>query len=379
MVKKTTFLLLFGFLGFFCAQAQEDSSFVKKQEEKKIKGKQQKLSKGPRPVTVRFYGNHDFYLTVNDKQYPKTAKGESRKVDLAVDKVCRLVFEEADSTGEMIERYLKPTTEMAGRSDTVVFKDNYTALLHSYSEHTAKTPIENTGANDKASAVARELLSQMVYMPGGSLTVGSGDAPDEAAHKVFLGPFRMGKYEVTQQQWQEVMGVNNSVHKNCPTCPAENVSWDEVATFLNKLNGASEKKFRLPTEAEWEYAAVKGQEEEVGIAHPDDYRRKWQSFIGKTTWYNERRGTTHPVGQKKPAAGLYDLLGNVSEWCQDFYQSDYQNDSPKNPRGPQTGERRLIKGGSFKEKEEGLRHTKRDKALPAEKQSTVGFRLATDD
>jgi formylglycine-generating enzyme required for sulfatase activity len=162
--------------------------------------------------------------------------------------------------------------------------------------------------------------------------------------------------------------------------PVENVSWEEVNQFIEKLNKISNKKFRLPTEAEWEFVAKEMFKKEVGVTtHENELKKKRKTFFDRTTWYytNSRSGT-QPVGQKDPSLEVYDLLGNVSEWCFDFYQPNFQNQQPNDPRGPATGEKKVIKGGSYKDKEEDLRIEMRNADLPSAKSKTVGFRLVSE-
>ena len=149
--------------------------------------------------------------------------------------------------------------------------------------------------------------------------MGNNKAPaaDEVEHPVTISDIRFGQFEVTQQQWTVMMGYNPSKNGGCGTCPVENVSWEEVMRFIRKINLAGNKKFRLPTEAEWEYVARLGGKAEVVQAGGQE------EYIKKTAWYFANADKqTHPVGQKQPnVAGSYDLMGTVSEWCSDWYGS----------------------------------------------------------
>src|SRR3989338_10514354 len=151
----------------------------------------------------------------------------------------------------------------------------------------------------------------MVFIKGGCFqmgdTFGGGDTDEQPVHKVCVDDFHMGKYEVTQKEWVDVMGTNPSHFKGCDNCPVENVSWDDIQEYINKLNQKTGKKYRLPTEAEWEYAARSGGKNE---------KYAGGNNIDSVGWYDGNSGSkTHPVGQKQPnGLGLYDMIGNVLEW-----------------------------------------------------------------
>ena len=224
-----------------------------------------------------------------------------------------------------------------------------------------------------------ELLSNMVSIKEGSFIMGNNKAPsdDEAEHPVIINPILISKYEVTQQQWEQIMAYNPSNNKNCSTCPVENVSWEEAMTFIRKINQVSNKKFRLPTEAEWEYVAKIGGKSEIeNEGGPEEY-------IKKTAWYyGNSDKKTHPVGQKQPnVSGIYDLFGNVSEWCADWYDADYykKENSPKNPEGPVLGKEKVFRGGSYSDYSgDRFRPSLRNKLKPANKSIDIGFRLVME-
>ena len=192
----------------------------------------------------------------------------------------------------------------------------------------------------------------LVAIQGGMFWMGSpegvGEKNEHPRHQVTLAPFLMGKYPVTQAQWQAVMGNNPSRFKGADR-PVENVSWNGCQEFMQKLNatvethGRASLQFRLPTEAEWEYACRAGSET---IWHFGDDPAQ----LGTYAWFSENSGSeTHPVGQKSPNAwGLCDMHGNVLEWCQDWFAETYYANSPQeNPQGPSSGQYRLLRGGSW--------------------------------
>lgn len=194
-------------------------------------------------------------------------------------------------------------------------------------------------------AIIQNLINNMVYVEGGTFTMGAtaeqgSDALDDEkpAHKVTLSSFSIGKYEVTQEEWVVVMGSNPSEFKGAKR-PVEQVSWDDCQKFIFRLNVMTGKHFRLPTEAEWEYAARGGNRSR-------GYKYSGSDNIDSVAWYNDNNGyTTHPVGQKQAnELGVYDMSGNVYEWCQDRYDENYYGSSPsKNPKGPSTGSRYVCR------------------------------------
>lgn len=219
---------------------------------------------------------------------------------------------------------------------------------------------------------------KFIYIPPGEFRMGSPagkkDADDdEIQHKVTL---TQGVYlqatQVTQVQWQKVMGNNPSYFKTYrKDLPVESVSWDDVQTFIEKLNQSEDDfQYRLPTEAEWEYSARAGSNAEFyfGAAHED--------LKGYAWFYDNSNGTTHPVAKKKPNKwGLYDMYGNVWEWCQDCYEP-YEVSDVINPCGLSSGLTRVIRGGSWSSIAEFCRSASRDGFVPSTRNDGLGFRLA---
>ena len=167
-------------------------------------------------------------------------------------------------------------------------------------------------------------------------------------HKVCLDDFYIGRYEVTQQEWVTIMGQNPSRNKGCDNCPVEFLHWKDARRFIRKLNRKTGMKYRLPTEAEWEYAARGGGRHERWAGTSDKDKLK------DYAWYVDNSDKkTHPVGMKLPnGLGIYDMTGNVAEWVWDRYSSGYYKKSPTdNPKGPAftnpLGEGRVIRGGSY--------------------------------
>jgi sulfatase modifying factor 1 len=218
---------------------------------------------------------------------------------------------------------------------------------------------------------------EMVRVKGGCYQMGDnfgdGGAYEKPVHQVCVDDFYMGKYVVTQAEWQAVMGNNPSSFKKCGgDCPVENVSWEDARKFIRKLNDQTGKNYRLPYEAEWEYAARSGGKHEQwsGTSDLDE--------LGAYSWFADNSGkTTHPVGTRRPnSQGLYDMTGNVWEWCMDLYDADYYKKSPeKNPRGPLSGSCRVVRGGSWLNSAEIVRAASRYINTPSFRSDSYGFRL----
>ena len=218
---------------------------------------------------------------------------------------------------------------------------------------------------------------EMVLVEGGTFTMGAtpeqgSDACDneKPAHKVTLDSFYIGKFPVTQRLWKAVMGSNPSDFKG-DNLPVENVSWDDVQTFLRKLNAATGKTYRLPTEAEWEYAARGGNKSQ-------GYKYVGSNDLDLVAWYysGNSDGTTHKVGTRFPnELGIYDMSGNVWEWCQDWYGS-YSSSPQTNPKGPNSGSYRVRRGGSWFNYARDCRVSYRYSYSPVLRDYYLGFRLA---
>ncbi|HAI74961.1 MAG TPA: formylglycine-generating enzyme family protein [Microscillaceae bacterium] len=218
----------------------------------------------------------------------------------------------------------------------------------------------------------------MVPVPGGSFMMGCSPnglyncwGDEQPLHRVSLSDFYISRYEITQAQWKAVMGENPSFFSQCEQCPVEMVSWEDCQVFIQKLNTLTGKSYRLPTEAEWEYAARGGQQSNT-------YPFAGSYALGQVAWFIDNAdGKTHPVGERQPnELGIYDMTGNVWEWCQDWFSDTYYAESPaSNPTGATTGEYRVLRGGSWVSTEPYCKTTGRSDQLPAEKSIDFGFRL----
>ncbi len=217
---------------------------------------------------------------------------------------------------------------------------------------------------------------EMVHVEGGTFRMGATEEQGEDAydsekpvHRVTLSSYLIGKHEVTQALWEEVMGKNPSHNKQGGDYPVEYVSWNDCQEFVKKLNARTGMKFRLPTEAEWEYTARGG-------SRSKGYKYAGSNNLNEVGWYNGNSGGhTHPVGEKKPnELGLYDMSGNVLEWCQDWY-GNYSSEAQTNPTGPQSGGDRVLRGGSYWNNARYCRVSSRFNYDPGSRLGYIGLRL----
>lgn len=217
----------------------------------------------------------------------------------------------------------------------------------------------------------------MVLLPGGTFEMGSRDAEeaDQALHQVEVSPFYIDKYPVTQEAYERLLGANPS-HWKSPRHPVDQVRWRDAAAFCNARSAAEgltpaydpetwecnfeASGYRLPTEAEFEYALRAGTDTEYFFGDSPSDLKQYAWFKA-----NSPRGS-HPVGEKDPNAwGLYDMVGNVWQWCQDRYQEDYYGQSPaRDPRGPEAGENRVVRGGCWNSRPSDCRSAYRNCELP---------------
>ena len=210
---------------------------------------------------------------------------------------------------------------------------------------------------------------KMIAVKGGTFQMGSDDGYN-AVHQVTLSDYYIGETEVTQELWNAVMGSNPSYFYGNMQRPVETVSWNDCHTFISRLNELTGETFRLPTEAQWEYAARGGNKSK-------GYTYSGSNAIDDVAWhwYNSDR-TTHPVKTKAPnELGIYDMSGNVYEWCSDWY-GDYSSAAQTDPTGPSTGSHRVIRGGSWCEYTTDCRVANRDGYTPTHTNSDQGLRLA---
>ncbi len=221
---------------------------------------------------------------------------------------------------------------------------------------------------------------KMVHVQGGTFMMGANEGDEKAfasekpAHEVTLSDYWMGETQVTQALWQAVMGENPSRFRGDPNLPVENVSWRNCKDFIRKLNRLTGKEFRLPTEAQWEFAARGG-----NLGKDNRYLYAGSNDIYDVAWYDgNSKEKTHPVGERAPnELGLYDMSGNVWEWCDDWFDVQYYRKSPaKDPIGPSSGTKRVRRGGSWFNSAMFCRVSYRGSLMPAGTDFILGLRLA---
>lgn len=272
------------------------------------------------------------------------------------------------------------TVKAVGNNPSDVVSQQYTVqgtnvdpVLKLYLNDVINARLQKEDATLKDSDPAAAIKNiPMVLVPGGTFTMGDSRDFNSPPHKVTLSSFYIGKTEVTQAQWLAVMGDNPSYYKNGGSCPVESISWDAAQAFIVKLNQLSGKHYRLPTEAEWEYAARGGNKSK-------GYTYSGSNKFGDIGWcHNNSEGDkTHAAGLKQPnELGLYDMTGNVSEWCQDFYDVNYYRNSPVNdPQGPATGSTRVRRGGNWFYDAKFCYVTNRDDTFQTSSDPALGIRL----
>jgi formylglycine-generating enzyme required for sulfatase activity len=232
----------------------------------------------------------------------------------------------------------------------------------------------------KQAEMAKSIESKMVMIDGGTFTMGcvlAGDSEcyawEKPRHTVTLNTFYMGKYDVTQKEWKALMGTTPD-KKYCAECPVVYVTWFDAQLFINKLNQISGKNYRLPTEAEWEYAA-KGGNKSHGYKYAGGNESKTVAW-----WDSTVSLYVHPAGEKKAnELGLFDMSGNVWQWCADWFNEKYYSTGPSNnPPGPEKEKgngSRVVRGGSWWGPERDCRVANRDMYPPDSKDDDVGFRI----
>ena len=234
----------------------------------------------------------------------------------------------------------------------------------------------NTEPNEQTFRV-KGVEFKMIKVEGGTFSMGATSEQEYDAlscekpvHSVTLSDYYIGETEVTQELWEAVMGSNTSYFEGDNQRPVENVSWNDCQKFIKKLNRLTGKEFRLPTEAEWEYAARGGK-------YSRGYKYSGSNNSDEVAWYDSNSGSkTHPVKTKKDnELGLYDMSGNVWEWCNDWWGC-YQSNSQTNPTGPSEGESRVLRGGGWCYFDMGVRVSRRDYLTPGYRHIIIGLRLA---
>jgi formylglycine-generating enzyme required for sulfatase activity len=363
----------------------------------------------PKPQKLAFVKclEHEFAKILKDvaeKELPNCKESLAKKLNSeeglelklckeAVDMLCAALFEEREKpkTNRLAEE-IKKLPRASLETFLLHILEDRTLLRKKVSELTAE--IESLKPTAPKSFCDDKTGIDMVFVEGGTFTMGAtaeqgGDSYDneKPAHSVTLSDFYIGKYEVTQKQWVQVMGSNPSNFKG-DDLPVEQVSWEDIQGFLSKLRQITGKSYRLLTEAEWEYAARGGSKSR-------GYKYSGSNNIGEVAWYYENSGdnvlddkswasdkavsnknSTHPVCQKLPnELNICDMSGNVWELVSDWH-GDYSSGSQTNPTGPSSGRYRVIRGGSWYNDARDCRVSNRGNFGPSLRDYNLGFRLA---
>lgn len=336
-----------------------------------------------------------------------------REISISTDKSGDMVYVDGDYIGTSP----MTTTLSFGEHNVKAVRNNReSSKMITVAQTGGETSVQLTFLTNKTFTV-NGITFEMIAINGGTFTMGCTSydcGNDESPHSVTLSNFYIGKFEVTQELWYTVMGSNPSYFKGTKL-PVEQVSWNDVQEFIRKLNQKTGANFRLPTEAEWEYAARGGTNTSLYNGENINIKGNFNSpNLDKLAWYggncgqnytatagcdvsqgydisrwnekqyNDSKGGTHPIGLKLPNAyGLYDMLGNVWEWCQDWW-GGYSSSSQTNPAGPSSGTARVYRGGSWNDYAEDCRVSNRDGANPVNngyygpymRNNSLGFRLA---
>lgn len=268
---------------------------------------------------------------------------------------------------------------MISEGQTASISGTLSSNTASSSNGYASSSSVSSGSNVISIPVRNGITIEMVKVEAGTFMMGATSEmqkpwyDEKPVHQVTLtNDYYMGKYEVTQNLWKAVMGRNPSKFKG-DDLPVEKVSWDDCQEFISKLNSMTGRKFRLPTEAEWEYAARGGKKSR-------GYQYSGSSKMSEVAWYTANSGSkTHPVGKKQAnELGLYDMTGNVLEWCQDWYGS-YVSSSQTNPTGAFSGFFRVFRGGSWYGNAGNCRSSCRDSYNPGNRNFDLGLRLVLSE
>ena len=297
-------------------------------------------------------------------------QAETRRLGQIEDQVFAAITRQqaaAQRQTELAEQVESVTQELhEARAELEAVREEIAALA-------AAPPAASAAKAEPSKIWANTLGMAFVLIPSGSFDMGSdsGDADEQPVRSMTIDkPFYIGQFEVTQAQWHAVMESDPSQFTDEPNRPVESVSWDDAQEFIAKLNAMEPNAtYRLPTEAEWEYAARAGSA--AAYSFGDDATQ-----LDAHGWYADNAGNiTHPVGEKQPNAwGAHAVHGGVWEWVQDRY-GPYPSEAAAAPPGPPPGNRRVIRGGSWLSPAEDCRAASRSHAHPAFRGANVGFRL----
>ena len=340
-----------------------------------------KLNVGRHNIKVSANGYEDFATIIFVDDDTKYFSIDMQKVGRSVRFVCSAPYSQLKIDGQNMGSASGTYKLQDGRHSIFVTADGY----HDFSGYVEVdanasyfTIDMRSETKDEETFTVNGVSFTMKLVEGGTFQMGAtseqgsdAESGEKPVHSVTLSNYYMGETEVTQALWKAVMGNNPSYFKG-DNLPVEQVSWNDCQEFIRKLNQKTGKNFRLPTEAEWEYAARGGKKSR-------GYKYAGSNNIGSVAWYTDNSGyKTYAVKGKSPnELGLYDMSGNVWEWCSDWCGSDYYGKSPStNPQGPLNGSYRVLRGGSWIDGAGGCRVSDRSDGGPDRAYCSGGFRLA---
>lgn len=255
---------------------------------------------------------------------------------------------------------------------SVLYVGNFRKIVTKTAHRHDSTRLAAMAMDSAKGEMPHDFGIDMVRVQGGVFTMGAwnGGPDEEPTHRVSLHGFFIGRYEITQDQWKAVMGTPPENYF-CGDCPVTNVTWDQAQAFIDKLNEKTGKtEYALPTEAEWEYAARGGK-----LAKEQAY--SGSDNLDSVGWYSDNsKETVHKVGSLKAnELGIYDMSGNVKEWCEDWF-GDYPRDLQHDPSGPDEGEFRVLRGGGWTDTATDCTASARSYGAQSGSFGNVGFRVA---
>ncbi len=345
--------------------------------------KKQLIASGQQPtftnICKRIGENADYIIFTSIKSSSSAIGSQSQNVTIYIStslyriKTATEVLSDYDRAEPTEQSVLSISSQlisrMLGIRKTAQFRPQQSYQQPSYQQSYSQTPqpyVENANCG---------LNMKMIYVEGGTFTMGASseqsgeaDSDESPTHSVTLDSYYIAECEVTQAQWQKIMGNNPSCFKG-DSRPVEMVSWNDAQNFCRELSAITGKTYLLPTEAQWEYAA-RGGKQSKGYKYSGSYA------IDAVAWYDGNSGSaTHPVKQKRAnELGLYDMSGNVWEWCSDWYGS-YSSSSQNNPTGAGSGEYRVLRGGSWSYCARYCRTSDRGGNTPSYRDDYYGFRV----
>lgn len=341
-----------------------------------------KLKDGRHNIKITANGYQDYETVIEVDDDGKFFSIDMQKIGRFVKFVCNAPYSSLEIDGHFVG-------SASGTYELIDGRHSLKVTAEGYQNYTGKIRVDSSTDNfiiemlpkskDEATFMVDGIPFKMKLIKGGSFSMGAvyEDTYDRernvynreySIHGVTVSSFYMGETEVTQSLWELVMGSNPSIFKG-DNLPVTNVSWNDCQEFIRKLNQKTGKNFRLPTEAEWEYAARGGKKS-------NGYRYSGSNTLGSVAWCVDNSGRkSHEVKTKSPnELGLYDMSGNVAEWCQDWYYF-YSRGTQTNPTGPSSGTTRVQRGGSFADTEKYLRVSIGTGTPPNYGDWDTGFRL----